>query len=331
MKPPFDVEKLHSAIIGAIIDNELMVPYISKHITKDHYPVLIGGVNVTRCANLSERTRTLLGSLYANDIDIKYMIQGHVESLEDKRILAAHKNRMSFVNKFVKDKQVAKVLLDVAGMEPLCSSIELVIVDFFDSDIVALKENMRVCIKTVFKWGDGKEYFKDLIDTAVWSDYSQEMILSYQYFFDTPLKVNVPFHMHKGVPFATCGWTYFDTLRLLILCGEAYQKAIKSGDEKQVRFTFMKYWKYLAKFAVLYVHINKIKTQDPDYLILKRLYNKSQKIITGIRQRDQSTRVISGRQKTFMNKLVQELRGRTNMNRLEKLLKAGLPGKTFKS
>lgn len=332
--PPFDVESIQSFIIQRIIDRKVMAPYLASIglQSRGFYPAVIGGVNVVRCASISQRAKKLIGTLYSNDIDIKYIISHKVKDLSDRHVQAAHKERSAFLQHMTTDTKLQKILQEAAhfaGYPGLTITLELK--DSTDSQWEGIRKNMRIALQAVYSWKENtKKYAKDLIDTGVYSDYSQEMFFNYMTYIDAKLKQPVPTHTYKEVPFATCSWTYFDTVRMLILYGERYHRALAANDDKEIEFQFQKYLKYLAKFAVLYVQINKLKDNDHTYRLIKQLYVKTQSVISAIniqRETQDSPRIMTPH-RDFMRSLLQELKGHTNITKLETAFKKGLRGTT---
>jgi len=327
--PTFDVEAVHSFIITSMINKKIMVPYLKKTSSR-YYPALIGGVCVTRCAALIPRARKLIGALYSNDIDIKWMIISHVVGLDDEVVGRAHKARWKFLAGLLGDAKMEKVLREAERMVPSEGvKVRLEIKDSTNSEFEGIRKSMRVSMRCVYKWKEGgvdKEFAKDLVDTGVYSDYGKEMYLNYKTYISPGSKLPVPVHTFKGLPFATCEWTYFETVGMLIKFGEGYHAAVEKGDKKEIKLNFLKYLKYLAKFSVLYVMMNKLKSKDATYLKIKELYGDVQKVLASInikKELEESPQVMTP-ERNFMKMLLEEMRGRTNMTRLEAAFKNGL-------
>lgn len=312
------IEELHNRLLKLFVDGGVIGRHIKKYIKPDFYPVLIGGINVVRCAALEPGARALIGSLYSNDIDIKFVIMKPVQDHEDAAVVAAHEARMAFVADIMNDnKMVASVRRVVDKMNAGHGDkieVHMSLEDFRTKEHEGVKRNMMVNIKAEYIVNGKKVGSHAIIDTGIFSTYSQEDFVSYQKFFQNELRRPIPFYVYKGIPFATCGWAYYDTVRMLVLYGQRYEEA---NTPKEKRWQFNKVLKYVVKFSVLFTQINRLRN-DANYEKITRVYKRSKELLKKIKFA--SDPVVTRRQKRVLEELLEELDRETSLARLIKIL-----------
>lgn len=314
------LELAHSRLLHEFVDGGLLSRHLKKHITKDVYPVVIGGINVMRCAKLHAKAAAILGKLYKNDLDVKFVVAKHVADNNDSIIKHTHDMRMRFINDILTDKSLDKHLKRAAGDELI--EIRLVLDDKRDVPRESVRRTMLVCLRAEYYIGGEKVYKKTFMDTGMYTTFSQDYFDKYHVFFMKVINRPIPYYMNNNIPFATCGWAYYDTVRMLVICGGAYSKALADGDVDEQKYQFVKYIKYLSKFAVLYTQVNRLKG-DSDYEKMKELYESARSILNRYELVSlKDIKALSSKDKKAVQAIVGTLQQRTNLTNLEKAIRS---------
>lgn len=321
-----DLDSVHSWIIKQLLEKRIMTNYfVSNH--KDIYSVIIGGINIVRCSKLQPKVSELLGNIYKNDIDAKYIVKKPITSWEDPLINTAHEKRMLFVNQLLSSSKFTKLLKDASIMTQNRVIISAFVQDQRDHAIDNIRLVQRVVIKLEYKLtqeviSEDVVIKKDLIDTGVYHNLIMgSRFNSHQELFpNTKSKLPIPVTRFKGLPTATCVWIYFDTVRMLVESGKEYEAALQDPNSTPStrRFQYKKFIKYLSKFAVLYMSIYQIN-KEPEYKVLKNIYKTSQEHISKLKYTKKDTD-ITEEQKQVLNSLVQLISGKTNFKKIKHLL-----------
>jgi hypothetical protein len=241
-------------VINVFLTRVLNTPNLFKKYTVKSliYPVVLGGVDVMRCAK---------GQGSTSDIDIKFVVCPRVLGPDDVIFQQAISIRDRFIAEvFELGKEALALALGTN------STIELTM---GDTDLKILTQRKAIYI-TYLSTGT-KEV---IIDTGIFSDYSVEMFDQFHNFFNF---ASVPTIFVDHIPYATCSWTLVDTVRML-----------KASKDKglHIKFWRNKYVKYLSKFALMYNSYNKtdkasaiyqhatkyIQDQDQNDLLLMEKY-----------------------------------------------------------
>jgi hypothetical protein len=329
------LEHVHSKLLQLFVDGGLLARHIGTRVQdvgqgKGHarprrrdneiYPVVIGGVNVLRCAKLDDRAIGLLGRLYKNDIDIKFVVKGKVKDNDAHVMKRAHAMRMRFIQGLLADgtveRHVANAARRVNGLE-----IKFIVDDKTGASREAVRRSMVVSIRAEYRVAGTLVLKKVLMDTGMYTSFSQDYFDGYHAFFMKEVSLPIPYYVSRGVPFATCGWAYYDTVRMLVLCGDAYRAALETGDVGEQRYQFVKYTKYLGKFAVLYTQVNKLRGDD-DYERIKTLYASAQDIFSRYGLSAYGMTALDDGDKRLLQGIVDTLQQKTNLANLERAIRA---------
>lgn len=316
------VKDVHSSLLKMFVDGGLLARHIglAQYQNKKIYPVVIGGVNVLRCARMSKRAIEMLGSVYKNDLDIKFVINKIIKNNEDNTVRTADKMRREMLAAIMADTEIHRRIQRLGERNGV--DIVLKVEDMTQTRNEMLMRNLMVNIYVEYKIEGRLVERKEFIDTGIYSNYSQELFKSYQKFFKQPLRKPIPVRVHEGVPFATCGWTYYDTIRMLILYGQRLNAA-EVGSRDQ-RFYFLRYLKYLAKFAVLYVQMNKIAAADDDkFRKIKGLYMAAKTVLAASDIKDKSIVGVPRDHQDVMRDLFDVLKAQTNLTKLQDVIEKG--------
>lgn len=318
-----DVKVVHSKLLKMFVDGGLLARHIMNPAFKNQkiYPVVIGGVNVLRCARISKAAIELLGSVYKNDLDIKFVVNKTIRDNNDNTVRKADAMRRVFLEAIMRDAVIATKVRDLGKRSGV--SIVLKLEDMTQTSNEMLMRNMMVNIYVEYIGKDGVLIGKkEFIDTGIYSNYSQELFKSYQRFFKEPLRRPIPVKLHNGIPFATCGWTYYDTIRMLILYGQRFRDSMMKTSLKNQRFQFLRYLKYLTKFVVLYVQINKING-GKGFNKIQDMYERARDVLSKTNIRDKTVTGVTLEQQDIMNALIDVLQDKTNLQKLQTSIENG--------
>lgn len=326
------IEELHSKIMKDIIDKKLMVTLLKHSSSKPYYPVVIGGVNILRCAQLFSKSHELIGDAYRNDIDVKFVFRNNVSGVDDPMIAKAKLDRDIFLNSLIKKRDFKNILQSICKQVKTSKvTINAQVIDQANHSVEAIRLSMRSIIQLEYRVkpnDDDKEtiILKPLIDTGVYHNLNtQPGFFAFKKLYLDDTDDPIPIQLFKGIPVASCAWTYFDTVRMLMQSADEYNKALLQNDDTKLTFLFGKYLKYLAKFAILYISMNRINN-TPEYESLKELYHVSQQNIAKLKDK-KSMIGVSADQKELLAFLVRLVTKKTNIEKLKELLSNPTPNR----
>ena len=324
----------HSELMKILLDEGIIGSHLQRAFRRGFYPVVVGGTNVVRCAALSQKARKIAGSVYNNDIDIKFVITKEIKSNADPIVTRAHDVRMRFITDLLNDPRLNEAIEKVSRPHKGLS-IKLVLTDMSDvKPTPDMSEDKRKSIEMLHRhivksitaqyWLKGELAHKTaLLDTAIYSSYAEDMFRNYQTFFDHPMRHPIPFYMSAdGTPYATCGWSYYDTVRMLMLSAEHYRSFPNGTYDK--RFHYLKFLKYLAKFIVFYVQINRLKDEHK-FDELKAMYERAKAVLSTNNIKDKTITDLTRAQRQLVHEMSLQLRQKTNLKRLEQVLRGVRP------
>lgn len=354
------MERIHSRILKELVDAR--EPLLAKHFIKsnfwqaqqdrresehlrsvpgtalaeplDVYPVVIGGANIMRCSKLSPMAKKMVGTIHKNDLDIKWVITAPIANNKDILAVKAHLARMHFIESVMADPTIhARISAIAAKLSDGKVSVKL-----------EARDQTRVgprMLRNALMWVIYATYIdtatntpiatKELVDTGLYSSFSQEFFHGTRNHnrknHKTAYTETVPVYVHKGVPFATCGWSYYDTVRMLVLYGQRYRKVASNPTAiRDRRWMYLRYIKYLAKFTVLYTQINRIN-ESPElttlYESVKRQLGRSAQIMKGENAKIAKRSDLTEKERRIMASLLEMLEGKTNMRQLEAAISKG--------
>lgn len=321
-KMSLDIEQIHSNIMRSMINSQIMSSFLQRK-RQEYYPVVIGGINVVRCAKLSKNAIEMIGNVYKNDIDIKYIMVGNIKSLEEQIVQTAHVDRMQFLEKLQGSPEFQRILRkeEINHNMLILTSID----DQTHHEVEGIRLSMRVALKLEYIFNNADVSIrKVIIDTGIVSNLSQgEVHFSFQRLFRPKENIPVPYILYKSIPVATCVWTYFDTARMLMLVETKYRELEDKKDKSSIeerKFIFSKYLKYLAKFTIMYLSLSETTKRNKDFDLLRDIFEKAQKELDIPIKKD-----ISNDQKQMISTLIRFLRGKTDLKTLQFLLKYPSP------
>jgi hypothetical protein len=203
---------------------DILPNILYRYITADYYPVIVGGTDLNRCANVDFAPVT--------DIDVKF-IATHGEANEYEIVFARG--------------ECMDMILEMYHAKKPTSYPNLV------KGKVNTKYSYRQAIHVE---GDTKLV---VVDTAVIGP-RKEFMLQYKYInYAKWLKTHdenvlVPFKLIDNLPWADCSWVYIDTVRMVMVTLQEYSiTTVKS----QKQYLIAKAIKYIGKLAHLEVYYKK--------------------------------------------------------------------------
>lgn len=220
----------HAALVHLFM-TEFLVNKFKKYTDADVYPIVFGGIDVTRCAS---------GEGTTSDIDVRFVVTARVESNNDHHVQKAERVRDAFV-KEIFDHAVTRV----GPMTTLTIS-----------ETYRTAKFLRVCIYAEHATIGEKQV---VLDTAIFSNYSGSHYEGFRNFFDEP-KHPIPIYVdHKtNIQYATCDWLIVDNARMLYESIEGLKSSQGTGKTKQLAYWQEHYTKYISKMALMYKHLNKV-------------------------------------------------------------------------
>lgn len=206
----------------------------------DIYPVIIGGTTVKRCTNSTQY------EVPFTDIDLKFVIAG--KDTPEKFKKALEMREMFFKN-----------MMADSEMDTFKKTYNI---DFVLSKIDETIHGRRQFLE-VINFENNSKYV--LIDTMILTENTFEYYHNYKNFLQPqkkPFLKQIPFKIIDGIPYSTCNWTYFDTVRMLYSSKVSY-------EQNKASFFLNKYIKYLAKFIAMYSYINRTNNKKLFNIFLK--------------------------------------------------------------
>ena len=295
------IDRMHDRLIKELIDKGFLAKHLELACAKqtDFYPVLVGGVNIKRCASLEPKAKRLLGKLGTNDIDISFVVSKFVRDNSDPIVQTAHSARLNFLTNllydpefvaFVKqfgERRQTAVMLSVNMPQPVFEFIERVKL----TSIIVKYKNADCLVE------------KGLIDTTIISNYADKTDMLYPKYIGKALRDPIPYIMMKNLPFATCNFIFYDTVRVLS------ETLLTLHDGSNDQRKQLKVIKYIAKFCIMYTQVNKIKNDD-EFESIKRVYEQA-------REEMVKTEIDLPQYKQLVHKLKAALEKHTNFKQIE--------------
>ena len=287
------ISKCYKLILDFFLET-VLGKYMQKYANTEYYPVVLGGADVNRCIESTFRIET-------KDVDIQFVVP--VDSSKQAAVLA----RDELIDKILSDAQMKefKSRLEIdhgveihigrfAEWDPevnakqLKMNLVVIMVEFKEKEHLIKRYNMvdmNVVTQDVFS-GIGWEPKDTNTSTSTSKDH-----------------VPIPYIVTRGVLYATCDYTYQNTIDMLLF----YKKASwLSSTSKDVA----KYCRYVLKLVALTIARKNTQTHTKE---LKQLYREAYHIIKGSVLRDvQNDKRIDALNKR-MEKLVPSLQMQMQM------------------
>lgn len=271
------LEKVLGTFMESYLKNDLVVP------------VVVGGSNLRRCALSAETSKVLINKLKLNDIDIKFIVKPKLRE-EDPLFTNIETIRRDFIHKLITHPLFIEAIKTVElkyGLKIL-SDVYTKYADGIvqDSDPAWMKRVYRVrLVKMNLVYQDPKTAEQDRVDfmdTTIISNLSEAIVYRmYQTVFKhqslATKEVSVPIYVHNGVIYATCTWNYLDTVRMLFYYSTVFDNKLPKDENGNVYLLIN--MKYMVKFIIMYIQLNKIKNDDPKMIALKQIFRKGKQVL----------------------------------------------------
>jgi hypothetical protein len=258
-----------------VILPQLFKKYAKLFSKNKFYMVVIGGMSVERCANLSRPSRRFLRDIFSEDIDIKCVFLRNVKSLDDAYVLKVHKIRMDFIQDVIDSLkiQVAQIQFD-EGVQVQAEIDDSLLASTVDK--VRLSQVVGININYT---ENQRRFDTPILDTSLYNSLSSPLYFD-KYKHMTNSKTPIPYVIHDGVPYATCNYCYYETVRLFL-------DRIEYFAEKKSMYALMKFYRNVVKFMSLYVMRHKINSLPPK---LHKIYTE----VHGVLKKIDLQRIQSG-------------------------------------
>lgn len=310
-----DIHKLHGALIRSFI--KYVLPPLVKAATVPNkiYPVVVGGMDVERCLNLTRATRDFVRQLSVNDIDMKFIcLDDASESLQATDAV----RRALVASAFKASNSDLQKAVSAAGLEKAKVAVRFETSSRYADppypgeiiNMVHDKVRQHKLVSTsvtYYNSTDGSLLSKlSFLDTTVdGPDSIRSMYTEHAELFNKTIarakleqlfkfpkiKDIVPVEDYKGVLYASCKWVYTDTVRLLDYYATLVATAPKETmPPAQQKFMLKKFVKYLVKFAVLYIHVNQ---KEKDNQALQKTFEKAQELYASIMDNNRSSNMMT--------------------------------------
>lgn len=230
--------------------------YISSHLSSPlYYPVVVGGFDVMRCVRKTE----FMEALMTSDIDLDFVIRPrHDKKREEfeRAVKEADVARNLLANSLVADKSLQD---EIQKLMPGSNLMREQIADL----------SGKVVYRLILYHGEARYI---LMDISLFSSQNSKHFGEYI----NPNPNPIPYILHKQVPFATCNYVYYDTLRML--SWSKAQLMEPTLTEKSILFYFSKLLKYVMKYSALHIAL---KGKSPKHA---KLFKESFKIFQEVQR-----------------------------------------------
>ena len=284
-----EMKLIEKEIINYILKSVLAI-HMKKHETKNYYPLIIGGVNLTRCFKKVDASRLSI----IKDIDMPFIVT------EPKYMKDAEGTRDRMLEDIVGDPKLSAYLNLFGGKEQL--QINIILEKYTDTEgsfksfVDRLKfNNIDIEIKDL---NQNIVYRNSIIDSTVLQQSSsgKNEWHGYDKYIRTQLQDPIPYIKTRGVNYATCGYTEFDLMKMLIIYKQEFEKS-------QIPSTIEKFFKYMIKYALFCNRLDMARTYK---LFLKRVIFL-----------DKSTSVCNAKEKALVLSWYENLKQNTPFGKLE--------------
>lgn len=231
--------------------------YISSHLSSPlYYPVVVGGFDVMRCV----RKTPFMEALMTSDIDLDFVIRPRHD-----------KNRAEF-EKAIKEADVARNLLanSLVADKPLQDDIQKRMPGSRLMREQIADPSGKLVYRLILYHGESRYILMDI------SLFSSQNSKHFGEYLTTEHPNPIPYILHKQIPFATCNYVYYDTLRML--SWSKAQLMEPTLTEKSILFYFGKLLKYVMKYSALHIAL---KGKSPKHA---KLFKESFKIFQEVQK-----------------------------------------------
>ena len=260
-------EYIHDVVRSHLIDKVLpkvFPEFIEKLAALKTYPVVLGGTLVQRCAKRSADAHWFIRDLLTEDVDIKMVINqpttGPTDSIYATLNTIRHKvlrDIITHMTPFTKKLESGALQIDMGINESLLTAKNVL-----SLEVSYVEINDMTTRRVTFP----------VLDINFFSDTETGHFTKFRKLFPA-VKLPIPFVKHRGVLYATCNYSYFDTVRMMI-------ERMRFFQEKKTMFGLMKFSRYVLKFMCLHTLLKSDQVKvDPK---LKEIYAEVNEVLKTI-------------------------------------------------
>ena len=252
--------------------NTTLPKYMKKYATDAHYPVILGGADVYRCVES-------LFKIDVKDIDIQFVVKDDTPA----NIAAAQESKEALVSDIVNDQELAAYIHTLNS-----NGLVITLSQFSDWDKATAADNKNhdkqkemklVVLSLDFSEADTGHLIKqvNIMDLIVLGKSIQDYL------------PHIPFIRRNGVLYATCKFTFANTLRMMNFYKDEHEK---DPTNKKV---LQKYLRYICKYVAMYMSMSIKKISRAKMQKMKKLYRKVSHILRGtVLRNGESEKTLAG-------------------------------------
>lgn len=292
------IARAHAKLITAFI-SKVLSKVMSKYIHPELvYPVVVGGVTLARCAERTASAKTLIKKLKLNDIDIKFVITKDLKTIEDGGVVDfVDKQRRKFLKECLEHPSIKAIMDKLLKDFGLRATFEMKTKyanappqgEILPATIAKLYVMRVLSVEVSYSDATTNKELEKMafLDTAIFSNVTNTKYHYYPDVFEPGhYKSNLvlPYVMHRGVAYSTCGWAYIDTVEMLGTYAATIADKQAISKPSDFKFRMKGFVKYLAKFIVMYIMINNTKEDSTQMRVLKRTFQRSSGLLKKVLQ-----------------------------------------------
>lgn len=262
------IDQIHDKLIKYLLDSGMLARHL-KPGNSDFYPVIVGGVNVSRCAMLQPKAKKLLGQLSLHDIDIGFVIRQEITDNSHELVQMAHDARMKFLTALIYDDEFVRF---VRGFAEQNNTFIWLSINMYQPIFEFIGKVRLVSLHAKYKLEDGSTVSRELIDTSILSNYADKSDLLYPVYIGRSLVNPIPYFKQAGLPYATCNFIFFDTVRVL----SENLGFLRDGTADLRRQ--QKVIKYIAKFCIMYSQVKRLKG-NTEFKKILAIYKEARQVM----------------------------------------------------
>lgn len=262
------IDLIHDKLIKYLLDSGMLARHL-KPGNSDFYPVIVGGVNVSRCAKLQPKAKKLLGQLSLRDIDIGFVIRKKITDNSHQLVQMAHEERMKFLTTLIYDDEFVSFIKTFAEQN---KTFIWLYINMYQPIFDFIGKVRLVSLHAKYKLDDGSTVSKELIDTSILSNYADKSDMLYPNYIGKHLVNPIPYFKQYGLPYATCNFIFFDTVRVLSE-NLAFLRDGTADFRRQ-----QKVIKYIAKFCIMYSQVKRLRG-NAEFQKIQAIYKEAREVM----------------------------------------------------
>lgn len=222
-----------------LLQQKVLPRYFHKYVTKDYYPIIIGGSAVLRCMTMYPETRALVDDTFKSDIDVDFVLR----AFSKRDIKRAAIAQDAFLHDIVNDVDFVDMINKSRVFE--CYLRPLQIPNKPLLRVVSL--NIRNKVGTT----NGGTAYITILDTVLFHEKEKVTHNFYKKYLKSTYPI--PRETNGNILWGSCYWMFLDTVRMMYIYDYHLSHWREELPAKRKQFIFIKLHKYILKFCVLYV------------------------------------------------------------------------------